>query len=165
MFIQGVTTCCALNLQPCIRFSRDNTLICEKIVDFRAIGDIMLDLRFLSFFSALMLFWQFFRQRTIKSPMSAPFLDFRNLPDFCRFRRFFGLERRILRNLRFCRQSRVPPWFSKKIEIARSFWMELFRFFVKILPKSRFCRKNPAFSFRPWLPLEKTEMEEFGGFF
>ena len=106
----------------------------------------MLDLRFLSFFSALMLFWQFFRQRTIKSPMSAPFLDFRNLPDFCRFRRFFGLERRILRNLRFCRQSRVPPWFSKKIEDLRFFLIGFFCFSAEIALKSWFCREISAFS-------------------
>ena len=106
----------------------------------------MPDLRFLSFFSALMLFWQFFRQRTIKSPMSAPFLDFPISADFVRFRRFSGLERRILRNLRFCRQSRVPPWFSKKIEDLRFFLKGFFLFSAEIALKSWFAREISAFS-------------------
>ena len=86
--------------------------------------------------------------------------DFRKLPDFSGFLPGFAASRRFLENLRFRGNPRVGPSKSKKIVFLRSFSIGFFFYFGKFVLKSGKSRANPAFSFRPWLPLEKTIIDE-----
>ena len=107
-----------------------------------------------------MLFCPFFGQRTIRLPMSDHFLVFRNLPDFSRFWRKWSQDFPKSTESRFSTKTRVPPWDRSKIEDCRSFLIGFFLFSVEIVLKSGFFRRFPAFSILPWLPLEKTIIDE-----